>query len=284
MFWSWCNFADMKTLIHLIIYAAGLAASAAFGQENTTYMDLVQKADEAIKDTHWYKAEELLIEAMRSEPANPGNILLMSNLGMVRYYSGQDSLALQTLNDAHVMAPQSVTVLQNRAKVLLGMNKSTDAYKDFSSALALDSMLTETRFYHAMLALEQGLDTVCRQDIDFMEHHAAKSRYTNLAAATYHRLAGNYDKAIPYLSRLLETEKTAEHYAARAMCEMMTGDLNSAAMDVAEAITLEPSDGDLYLQRAILHKMRYRPDDAEADGKRAIELGVPAEKVRSMLR
>lgn len=284
MFWSWCNFADMKTLIHLIIYAAGLAASAAFGQENTTYMDLVQKADEAIKDTHWYKAEELLIEAMRSEPANPGNILLMSNLGMVRYYSGQDSLALQTLNDAHVMAPQSVTVLQNRAKVLLGMNKSADAYKDFSSALALDSMLTETRFYHAMLALEQGLDTVCRQDIDFMEQHAAKSRYTNLAAATYHRLAGNYDKAIPYLSRLLETEKTAEHYAARAMCEMMTGDLNSAAMDVAEAITLEPSDGDLYLQRAILHKMRYRPDDAEADGKRAIELGVPAEKVRSMLR
>lgn len=284
MFWSCSNFAAMKVLTHLIIYAAALTASTVHAAEPTSYMDLVQKADDAIKDAHWHEAEEMLVEAMRTEPANPGNILLMSNLGMVRYYSGQDSLALQTLNDAHVMAPQSVTVLQNRAKVLLGMNKSVEAYDDFSTALGLDSLLTETRFYHAMLALEQGLDTVCAQDIRFMERHAAKSRYTNLAAATYHRLTGKYAEAIPYLSRLIETEKAAEHYAARAECEMKRGDLNSAAMDIAEAIALEPTDGDLYLQRAILNKMRYRPDDAQADGKRAMDLGVPAEKVRSLLR
>lgn len=65
---------------------------------------------------------------------------------------------------------------------------------------------------------------------------------------------------------------------------MMTGDLNSAAIDIAEAISLDPSDGDLYLQRAILHKMRFRPNDANADGQRAIELGVPSDKVRSILK
>ena len=275
----------MKALIHLIIYISACAACPVFAEDSIpNYLDIVQKADEAIKDAHWHEAEELLVRAMRSEPANPGNILLMSNLGMVRYYSGQDSLALQTLNDAHAMAPASVTVLQNRARVLLGMNKSIEAYNDFTSALELDSMLMETRFYHAMLALEQGRDSICMRDIKFMERHDYKNRYTNLAAATYHRLADNYSEAIPYLSRLLETEKYAEHYAARAMCEMMTGDLNSAATDVAEAISLEPTDGDLYLQRALLQKMRYRPDDAEADGQRAIELGVPEEKVRALLR
>lgn len=275
----------MKALIHLIIYISACAACPVFAEDSIpNYLDIVQKADEAIKDAHWHEAEELLVRAMRSEPANPGNILLMSNLGMVRYYSGQDSLALQTLNDAHAMAPASVTVLQNRARVLLGMNKSIEAYNDFTSALELDSMLMETRFYHAMLALEQSRDSICMRDIKFMERHDYKNRYTNLAAATYHRLAGNYSEAIPYLSRLLETEKYAEHYAARAMCEMMTGDLNSAATDVAEAISLEPTDGDLYLQRALLQKMRYRPDDAEADGQRAIELGVPEEKVRALLR
>ena len=275
----------MKALIHLIIYISACAACPVFAEDSIpNYLDIVQKADEAIKDAHWHEAEELLVRAMRSEPANPGNILLMSNLGMVRYYSGQDSLALQTLNDAHAMAPASVTVLQNRARVLLGMNKSIEAYNDFTSALELDSMLMETRFYHAMLALEQGRDSICMRDIKFMERHDYKNRYTNLAAATYHRLAGNYSEAIPSLSRLLETEKNAEHDAARARCEMMTGDLNSAATDVAEAISLEPTDGDLYLQRALLQKMRYRPDDAEADGQRAIELGVPEEKVRAMLR
>lgn len=280
----------MKHISHLIIYIVATLSSLrvfAIEPENgtaTTYLDLVQKADDAIKDSHWLDAEEYIVSAMRAEPANPGNILLMSNLGMVRFNAGKDSLALQTLNDAHIIAPISVTVLQNRARVLLSMNKVNEAYQDFSTVLNLDSTLTETRFYRSMLALELGFDSICTNDIEYLEHNAPKNRFTNLAAATYHRLTNNYTKAIPYLSRLIETEKHAEHYAARAMCEMMTGDLNSAAIDIAEAISLDPSDGDLYLQRAILHKMRFRPNDANADGQRAIELGVPSDKVRSILK
>ena len=280
----------MKHISHLIIYIVATLSSLrvfAIEPENgtaTTYLDLVQKADDAIKDSHWLDAEEYIVSAMRAEPANPGNILLMSNLGMVRFNAGKDSLALQTLNDAHIIAPISVTVLQNRARVLLSMNKVNEAYQDFSTVLNLDSTLTETRFYRSMLSLELGFDSICTNDIEYLEHNAPKNRFTNLAAATYYRLTNNYTKAIPYLSRLIETEKHAEHYAARAMCEMMTGDLNSAAIDIAEAISLDPSDGDLYLQRAILHKMRFRPNDANADGQRAIELGVPSDKVRSILK
>lgn len=284
LFWSCTIFVDMKRVSHLILYIWVLSTAPLYASDPSSYLELVQKADEAIKESKWLDAEELLVSAMRAEPANPGNILLMSNLGMVRYSAGKDSLALQTLNDVHFMAPNSVTVLQNRARVLLGIGKRTEAFRDFSSALKLDSTLTETRFYHSILALEQGLDSVSKSDIEYLETHFPKNRYTNLAASIYYRLTNRPKEAIPYLSRLIETEKSAEHFAARAMCEMMTGDLNGAAMDVAEAISLEPADGDLYLQRAILHKMRYRPDDARADGQRAIKLGVPEEKVKAVLQ
>lgn len=258
--------------------------AAKASQPAEKYMDIVQQADEAIKDSKWAEAEELILSAMRSEPANPGNILLMSNLGMVRFNAGRDSLALQTLNDAHIMAPSSVTVLQNRARVLLSMGRAKEAYRDFATVINLDSTLTEPRFYHAILALEQGIDSVSQRDVEYLTVHSPKSRYTNLAASTYYRMTKQYQQAIPYLSKLIESEKHAEHFAARAMCEMLTGDLDAAALDVAEAIALEPTDGDLYLQRAMLHKMRFRPDDARADGQRAVQLGVPAERVKAVLQ
>lgn len=275
----------MKLIAHLIIYImllAGTNLQASESQPN--YMEIVQQADEAIKDRKWPEAEELILVAMRTEPANPGNILLMSNLGMVRFNAGNDSLALQTLNDAHIMAPASVTVLQNRARVLLSIGRDKEAFQDFSTVLNLDSTLTESRFYRSILALEQGMDSLSLTDIEYLTHHSPGSRYTNLAASTYYRMTKQYQKAIPYLSKLIDKEKHPEHFAARAMCEMLTGDLDAAAIDVAEAIALDPTDGDLYLQRAMLHKMRFRPDDAHADGQRAIQLGVPPEKVKNVLQ
>ncbi len=278
-------FADMIRFTP-ILYISALLCLTAITQSyaQSQYYDIVDKADKAIKESNWIEAESYLVEAMRLEPANPGNILLMSNLGMVQFQNGQDSLALQTLNNAHIMAPSSVTVLQNRARVLLATNRATEAYRDYSAILSIDSTVVEPRFYHTLLAMEQGLDSICTKDLAYMNHHMPDNRLTYLANATVLRIKGKYDEAIPYLTKLLEKEKYSEHYAARAICEMMTGDLNSAATDVAEAITLDPADGELYLTRALLNKMRYRPDDAKIDGKRAIDLGVNPQKVRQLLK
>ena len=61
---------------------------------DTPYLDLVEKADKACADGKWIEAASLLQNAIDSEPANPGNVLLLSNLGMVRYNLGLDSLAV----------------------------------------------------------------------------------------------------------------------------------------------------------------------------------------------
>ena len=46
---------------------------------------------------------------------------------------------------------------------------------------------------------------------------------------------------------------------------------------------MTPDDGELYLYRAALNKMRYRPDDAKADALKAIELGVDKKRAAQFL-
>ncbi len=77
--------------------------------------------------------------------------------------------------------------------------------------------------------------------------------------------------------------KEPEYYGARAYCYLMTGNLQDAADDIAAALELAPDDGELYLYRAALNKMHFRPDDARKDARKAIELGVDPARAKEFL-
>lgn len=131
------NFDSMKHILIIIlsIFAIPSAIAAVSGEQpdslhapSAKYQELIGKADDAIKDSNWEDAESFFLEAMRTEPGNPTNILLMSNVGMLRHYAGKDSLALDMLDAAARMAPVSVTVKQNRATVLTSLGRLEEAY------------------------------------------------------------------------------------------------------------------------------------------------------------
>ncbi len=60
----------------------------------------------------------------------------------------------------------------------------------------------------------------------------------------------------------------------------MLDQLSEASDDIARGLELDPEDGELYLYRAALNKMRYRVADARADAERARQLGIPAERLK----
>ena len=64
----------------------------------------------------------------------------------------------------------------------------------------------------------------------------------------------------------------------------MTGELQEAAADIASAMELAPLDGELYLYRAALNKMHFRPDDARKDAERAVQLGVDPTRAKEFLK
>lgn len=274
----------MTTIIPRIILIATCLIIAVAAKADTPYMEAVDRADKACAKGEWLEAAQALDKALTIEPANPGNILLMSNLGMIQFNMGQDSLALATLSDAHRRAPRSVTILSNRARVLTAMGADLEAISDYGRIIELDSTDLSARLHHGLLSLRHRRYNDAKEDVDFLTTHHPDNLETAIAAATLHCSLGEYAEAIPFYNRILDTEKVAEYYGARAYCRLMTGDLQEASDDIACALELDPTDGELYLYRAALNKMRFRPDDARRDARRAVELGTDPRRAAEFMK
>lgn len=247
------------------------------------YMKLVEVADSQCAEGLWVEAAATLSRAIESEPDNPGNVLLLSNLGMVRYNLGMDSLAIEAFDRALSIAPSSVTILANRAKVHASMGDDQAAYDDYGRIILLDSTYITARFHHGLIALRHRMFNEAQEDFDYLEKHYPTADETLVSKATFLSALGKYSEAIPLYTEILRTVKEPEYYGARAYCYLMTGDLQGAAEDIGEALALDPDDGELYLYRAALDKMHFRPDDARADALRAVSLGVDPERAKEFL-
>lgn len=269
-----------------IISALLLAPPTAKASENETeslYFKKIDEADKACAEGLWHEAENALVEALRAEPANPSNVLLISNLGIIRFNMGQDSLAIATLNDAHSMAPASVTILSNRAKVLAANGYDEEAYLDYSRIIELDSLEISARLPRCLYALRRHDFRTAKSDMEFMEQNFPGKIETEIAGAAVRSGTGDFAGAIPYYSRILLERKDPEYYSGRAYCYLLTGSLQEASDDINSALAITPADGELYLYRAALNKMRYRPADAEADARKAVELGVDKTRATQFL-
>lgn len=278
-----------KISLFLLLFFSALTAIAnekpdtsAVALPSQRYLDLMEQADEAIASMKWDEAEQALKEALRAEPFNPTNVILYSNLGMVQYYNGEDSLALDNLTTAHRLVPGSTTVLQNRAKVLTSMQKIPEAIKDYATVMALDSTLVEPLFYHAMLTFNSDSIDTAKKDIELLKTRFPDSKYTTMAEGNFLAYTGQFKEAIPLLTKIIDKSPTAGDYSTRAMCYLMTEQLAEAAEDIARGLELDPTDGELYLYRAILNKLRFRPEDAHTDAQNAIRFGVDSRRIAKL--
>lgn len=278
-----CGMMINRKTILLIVVSLTMAAMNAFADSRADYYNLMGDADKAINEGRWADAEETLRKAMRMEPSNPSNVLLMSNLGMVQFYDGRPDEAVATLSDAHFIAPASVVVLMNRARVLTSMGLTERAADDYGRVIRLDSTLAEPRFYRSMINLKAGNNAAAMAEIDTLRQRMPDDRLTHIAEATLMINAGQWSDAIPHLSAALREQPDAAYYGQRALCYLLTDDPSAAADDIARGIELDPTDGELYLYRAMLNKMRYRPDDATADGEKAVRYGVDPARVKAAL-
>lgn len=247
------------------------------------YLELVEQADKAIEEADWWRAEELLTEAMQAEPANTGNIMLLSNLGMIRYYMGRDSLALATLDDAHRIAPRSTAILANRATVLTSMGRTAEAMADYDAIIEVDSTATEARYKRGLLRLRSADIKGAEADMTAVDSIAPGSREADTGMAVLLTAKGDFAQSAVRYGHVIQSDPQPEFYAARAFCYLMTDRLAEASDDISSGLALDPAEGELYLYRAILNKMRYRTDDAEADARRAVELGVDPRRVAAVI-
>lgn len=256
-------------------------SSAPLSHADSIYLSLVGKADSAIALSNWIEAENALLSAMKGQPANPANVLLLSNLAMIQFQQGKDSLALNTINDAHVIAPKSITVLNNKARILKSMGLINDAYRTYEEILSIDSSLIEPRYMHGIIALTNKDLTTAFSDFSTLEKNAPNEELALDGMALYHFHTQNFTKAIPYFNKLIEIDPSIDNYSNKILCHLFCEELSDASSTINDAIKLYPLVGDFYLHRAFLNHLYYRQDDSDADIKKAIELGVPIENAKA---
>ena len=268
----------MKKLF--ISIATLIAASLLVMADN--YLKYIELADEAVAKQDWLRAEELLCEAMRSQPSNPQNVMLLSNVGMFQFYRGEDSLALHTLSEARAIAPASTVILKNRAKVLSHMGRSDDAMKDYDKIIAMDSINSDAYFNRGYLRYIKGDSAGARADYDMLLRLKPDDPQSLLVMAVMYSNRGDYDESISFYNRLLKKVEKAEYYTGRAMCRLAKGDLAEASDDIGRGLELNPEDGELYYCRAYLHRLQYSDDAAKADAALAMRYGVSKERIQEL--
>jgi len=269
-------------LLYILLLTAPFYSAGAT-EPDTELKSEWDEIDRAVSAEQWDKADSLIVATLDSHPDNATNVLLLSNLGMIRHYAGKDSLALATLNHAHQAAPSSVTILANRAKVLTSMGRIAEAVDDYDNIERMDSTYSDTYLFRGLIRLYCGQFEDALPDLQRREQLSPHDEDTLIAMASFYTITENFENATSYYSRLIAANPQAEYYAGRAMCALQLERLIDASEDIADGIDLDPGCAELYLCRAILNKKRYCYDDAQTDAATAIRLGINPARVKALL-
>jgi len=272
-----------ETFIKNIITAIAIAASCLTASAETDYMKYVQWGDEAVAKQKWDEAITYYQEAMRTEPSNAQNVMLLSNVGMLYHYEGNDSLALHTLSEARAMAPASVVILNNRARVLTAMDRTEDAMSDYNLILEMDSTYADAWYDRAALKLHAGQLGSAEADASHYTALRPNDLQGKLLMAVIYSNSRRPQEAIPLYTELIKAKPDAVYYSARAMCHLVLDNLAEASDDIALGLELDPNDPELYYCRAVLNLRRFREEDARADADKAVELGLDPRRAAALL-
>lgn len=274
---------SVRQLLFLYILSLLFAVATTAGDIEDDTLSTWTEIERFISKGEWESADSAIVSILEQRTDDATDAMLLSNLGMIRYYAGKDSLALATLSKAHEEAPSSVTILANRAKVFTSMGRVVEAVADYNTIEHLDSTYADTYLYRGLLYLYNGYFDNARSDLKRLETLRPDNEETLISLASLYSITEDYENANSYYTRLLTASPCAEYYAGRAMCALQLDRLVDASEDIADGLELDADYSELYLCRAILNKKRYLTTDSRADADRAIALGANPTRVKALL-
>lgn len=248
---------------------------------SSQYYALVDSADRRLQIQQWASAEELLIKALRLEPANPGNTLLFSNLGVAQMQQGKNPEALRSFALALTRAPKSTVILTHRARLFLSEGRVEEAEEDLGSVLAIDSVNEWALQTRGLLRLQTVLsgDSARFSDFDNLRKFHSDNPWGWFGAGVEAEEAGCRNEAEQYYRKSLDKRREPETVFRLAMLLIGDDRLPEGMELLRKSLKEFPDDGNLYAAMGWAHKKSYQKEESEADLKLAIQYGASAELV-----
>lgn len=272
----------MKRL--LLSLSVLLSAISLFAQDSPLYIEKADSASIYIEREDWSKAEKLLLEALRLEPANYNNSLLLNNLARVMQQTGRDDEALYNYDLALCMAPSNSTIRYNRGLLLLSLSRTQDAIADFTKAAEAPESGVLPLLMRAFCYMKENNADAAEADFKKVLDKDDSSLDAMEGLAGIYLTDGRIDEAIEILGQALDKSPSADLYFRLGMAQCLSERINEAAESVREGIKLDPEYGNLYLLRAYIHQQRYQMEEMEADLRTGRGKGGEMELFKGMFR
>lgn len=249
-----------------------------------TYEELVSKSLDYLDAKEYAAAELALKEAMRKEPANEGNILLLANLGTIQRHLGKTGEALISYNSALSKYPNNIFVLKNRAALYCELDSLKAATKDYNIILSIDEKNIEALYRRGLIFMSEK--NLLSAESDFEQILEIKPdnllALSSLAFALKSR--GEWsDAEEKYTDLIFKYKSQPEFYVNRAECYLQLNKQGRAKSDLDKAQQLGYNDPLLYILKGQLDIHQFDKFSAKRNFEKALEMGANQEIIKEYL-
>jgi tetratricopeptide (TPR) repeat protein len=199
-----------------------------------------------------------------------------NNRGISKRALKEPDLAYADYTKAIELNPKKPEYFVNRANASVDMKKIDDAMADYAQATKLDSNYGQAYAQRGILYSSEGrIDDALR---DFAKSIEVSPTYAEpyYNRGTIYSGKKEFVKAIPdyekYVSLISDPVFLADGYMNLGIANFYTNSPQKALDDFTKVIELQPKRPNGYRARAMVYRQMNKPDLAEADERRAVEL------------
>ncbi|MDR3142762.1 MAG: tetratricopeptide repeat protein [Tannerellaceae bacterium] len=261
-----------------IVYSSGALTAQ-------TYEEYIEKSYQYLDKGELFAAEESLRAAMRSEPGNPNNYALLTNLGTIQHRQGKKEEAILSYTAALGRYPDNETILDNRASLYVEMGETDKAINDYTLLLLKNPVNEDALYRRGILYLGKKDFIRAEQDFDKILEANEKTVYGRLGHSVLEKMRGNYDESeriYNYLIDQLPHDRAL--YEGRADLYFMMGKNARALADINKAFLEAEPTAAMYVLRGKIKLSLYEREPAKKDFLKAKEMGYNQEIIDELLR
>lgn len=257
----------LLSVICIILYSCGLGAQS--------YRDYVRMALASLEKDSLETAEGQLREALRLEPNLQSNAILYQYLGRIQERRGQTGEALKSYGQGLDVAPQTESLLLDRASLYMRLKNEDKALADYNAVLLKNADHVEALFFRAYIYVQKRQYRQGREDYEHLIRLEPEHEQARLGLALLNDKDRRPREAMEQMNLLVQMYPThANLYVVRAGMEADRKLYEMALADYAHAIELEPENPDFYLLRGHFYQKIKKKKEAKADFQTALTFGA----------
>jgi tetratricopeptide (TPR) repeat protein len=271
-----------KSIFFLVIIAICALDCSISSAQN--YDELITRSFDYLDADSLPEAEEALREALRIEPGNPGNGMLLLNLGTIQRRQGKLKEAEESYTIGLAFLPNNLTLLNSRAQLFAEMEKYPEAINDYTEVIYHEPE-NEDAYYERALCKLMNQDTLgARLDLEQIDRFNPNSAKSRLGMAYVYKAQQMWREASELYDALIERNpRNASLLRERAEVFYFSNRMGAALDDVNKSIDFDPRDPYSYLLRAQIRYAKGDKEFARRDLNQALELGLNKEEVRDLI-